>query len=70
MEKKYGRDVVDDLETRAGPYKWTREELNDLRVYYKGKIADLHNGIAPERIDQPLSMSSMFADLPRPDSLS
>lgn len=63
MEAKYGRDVVDDLETRAGPYKWTREELNDLRDYYKRKLADIRAGIPPERQGQPSSMSSMFSNL-------
>lgn len=47
MEAKYGRDVVDDLESIAGPYKWTREELESLRSYYRGKLNDIKAGIDP-----------------------
>lgn len=47
MEAKYGRDVVDGLESSAGPYKWKREELESLRGYYRGKIKDIEAGIDP-----------------------
>jgi len=47
MEAKYGRDVVDDLEAIAGPKKWTREELEDIRRYYRGKINDILAGNDP-----------------------
>lgn len=71
MLQKFGADVVNDLESREHESKkWTREELNDIRVYYRAKLADLHNGIAPECGNQSLSMSALWTDLPQPDSVS
>lgn len=67
LEAKLGRDGLDDLESIAGPYKWTREELNALKLYYKRKLADLRAGIAPA---QPhVSMSGVFAPLQRAEPL-
>lgn len=60
MEAKYGRDVVDDLEAIAGPYKWTREELEDIRRYYRGKINDILAGIDPNP-KKNTSVISIFA---------
>lgn len=69
MERKFGRDVVDDLEAIAGPKKWTREELDDIRTYYKTKLAELRAGKPPERPSQPISMSAMFGGLQPPENL-
>ena len=71
MLQKFGADVVNDLEAREhDSKKWTREELDDIRMYFRGKIADLHNGIAPERVNEPLSMSALWSDIPLTGSLS
>jgi hypothetical protein len=61
METKYGRSVVDDLEATAGPKKWTREELQELKNRYRSKIKDLQNGIAPPSAS--ISVLSMFGDI-------
>jgi len=60
MEAKYGRDVVDDLEAIAGPKKWTREELEDIRRYYRGKINDILAGKDPNP-QKDTSVISIFA---------
>lgn len=43
MEAKYGRSIVDDLEAIASQplKKWTRDELEQLKTYYKEKINGL-----------------------------
>ena len=71
MLRKYGSDVVNDLEAREKlTKKWTDDELADLRKYYTQKLRDLDNGIAPEYSNQPLSVSSLWSDLPLTDSVS
>lgn len=71
MLRKYGSDVVNDLETREKlTRRWTDDELADIRMYFKQKIADLNNGIAPEYSNEPLSVSSLWADVPLTDSVS
>lgn len=59
LEAKLGRAELDRLEASAGPYKWTREELNELKAYYKQKLADLQSGAPIELANQ--SVSEMFA---------
>jgi hypothetical protein len=49
LEKKLGRDGLDDLEASAGPKKWTREELENIKIEYKAKIKDAENGIFPDK---------------------
>lgn len=42
MLRKYGQEVVDELESREHlSKKWTLAELLDLEIYYKEKIAAL-----------------------------
>lgn len=42
MVRKYGQDVVDELESlEKTSRKWTLEELLGLEIYYKKKIAAL-----------------------------
>ena len=56
LEKKLGRDGLDDLEAADGPKKWTKEEIDELKLYYKRKLADLRAGIGPEPInDNPFA---------------
>lgn len=69
MLRKYGSDVVNDLEAREKVSKtWTDDELNDIKLYFKQKLADLEAGIEPET-HQPLSMSALWSDLPLTDSV-
>lgn len=58
LEKKLGRSGLDDLEANAGPHKWTRDELNELKLYYKEKIKRLEAGEAPETM--PTSVDDIF----------
>lgn len=70
MLRKYGPDVVNDLEAREKESKkWTREELLDVKSDYTQKLKDLHNGIAPVRGNEPLSMSELWGDLPLASSV-
>lgn len=68
LEKKLGRSGLDDLEASATSKKWTREELNELKLYYQQKLNDLRAGIDPTT-DPGLQMSTMFADMAESDSL-
>jgi hypothetical protein len=70
LEKKLGRSGLDDLEAIAGPHKWTRDELNALRDYYKAKLKDIRAGIPPTVANGPVDMQSMFSNLSTPDSVS
>lgn len=72
MLKKYGSDVVNDLEAREKlTKKWTDDEIKDIRDYYKRKLSDLRSGIAPDtRGNDPLSLSSLWVDIPLSDSVS
>lgn len=51
LEKKLGRERLDDLEARATSHKWTQEELVKLREYYKEKIKAIERGEDPR--EQP-----------------
>jgi hypothetical protein len=71
MEAKYGRAVVDGLESAAGAYKWTRAELEQLKRYYKDKINDCLKGRFPSpQTDSGLSMSEVFSDISEAHGLS
>lgn len=71
MLKKYGSDVVNDLEAREKlTKKWTDDELKDIRDYYKRRLSDLKAGIAPDTRNEPLSVSSLWVDIPLSDSVS
>jgi len=48
LEKKLGRDGLDDLESIAGPRKWDRSELNRIKDDYKKKIKAIEAGNPPE----------------------
>lgn len=74
MLRKFGEDVVDDLEAREfDTKKWTREELEEIRQYYREKLDDLHRGTLPStptRVgegDTGMEMSRMFKDLAASD---
>lgn len=71
MLRKYGSDVVNDLEAREKLTKtWSDDELADIKAYYKQKLKDLDAGIAPERFNEPLSVSALWSDIPLTDSVS
>ena len=56
LEKKLGRDGLDDLEAADGPKKWTKEEIDELKLYYKRKLADLRASIPPTTVaDNPFA---------------
>jgi hypothetical protein len=64
MIHKYGQGVVDELESREfEPKKWTIEELDELKKYYKEKIDAINRGEDPRQHDPGLDMSSMFSGL-------
>jgi hypothetical protein len=42
-----GRERLDDLEARAGPKKWSQDELRALQIYYKEKIKAIERGEDP-----------------------
>ncbi len=64
LEKKLGRSGLDDLEAIAGPKKWTREELTELKEYYNGKIKALQAGKTPGTESDPrLEVLEMFEDM-------
>lgn len=43
LEKKIGKENLEWLETDHAPYKFTIEEIKEIREYYKGKIKWLKN---------------------------
>ena len=47
LEAKIGRERLDALEASATTRKWSRPELEEIKLYYKKKIADIQKGIAP-----------------------
>lgn len=64
MEAKYGRAVVDELEELAGTYKWSRDELHELKQYYKDKIDGLtrRRSVFSEP-DMGIQVLDMFEDI-------
>lgn len=70
MLQKYGSDVVNDLEARESlTKKWTQDELREQREYYKGKLAELRRGVAPDIKPVAISMSELWAPFPLTDSV-
>lgn len=61
LEAKLGRNGLDDLEAGAGPKKWTRQELEDLKVYYKQKLKDLRQSPIVYATDIENPMLKLFA---------
>ncbi|UOF77988.1 lambda ning protein [Caudoviricetes sp.] len=51
MLRKYGEDVVNDLESREFESKsWTEEELIAIKEYYRDKIRRIERGEPPEEV--------------------
>lgn len=66
MLRKYGKDVVDDLESREFESKrWTVEELKEIRDEYRQKIARLERGEPPET-NPRLAVLDVFANMGKP----
>lgn len=42
---------------------WTREELEELKVYYRDKLNRIKRGVDPREGDTRLSVSDMFEDI-------
>lgn len=64
-----GRAGLDDLEALASSYKWSQEELSNLRDYYREKIKAIERGEDPRTASETVDMQSMFADIQPPDNL-
>lgn len=66
MLRKFGQDVVDDIESREFlTKKWSRDELVALKLYYGEKIKQINRGIDPRTTgNSGMEMSSLFQDLP------
>ena len=70
LERKIGREKLDELDAIPKDKKWTVEELKEIQQYYKDKIRELESGIPPAPLRDGLDMQSMFDGLPTPgDSL-
>ncbi len=70
MLRKFGKDVVDDLESREFEQKrWTVEELEDIRKYYREKIKKLERGEAPT-FGPRVAVLDMFASVGKPRDVS
>lgn len=72
MLRKFGQDVVDDLESREFvSKKWTREELLAIRKYYNDKIKRIERGERPTEVPDYSGMEvlDMFKDMAAPDSV-
>lgn len=55
LEEKLGRDGLDDLEAADGPKTWTKEEIDELKRYYKQKLTDIRSGIDPRQSENAFS---------------
>lgn len=68
MVKKYGQEVVDELMSRQyETKKWTRDELEELKKYFKEKIDAINRGEFPEPSgDISVSVSDLFHDVSEP----
>ena len=63
MLQKYGKDVVDGLESREfESKKWTREELENLKVYYRDKIKAIERGEPPKN-GPGMDLSDVLQDM-------
>lgn len=66
MLRKYGKDVVDDLESREfTSKKWTREELEAIRTDYRDRIRRIERGEQPPEVSNHsrVEVRDVFADL-------
>jgi hypothetical protein len=61
LEAKLGRSGLDDLEALAAPTKWTRQELNAIRDYYKSSNSTTSDPELLPSTNGPVDMQSMFA---------
>lgn len=68
MLRKFGQDVVNDIESREFlTKKWSRDELVALKLYYGEKIKQINLGIDPRTSgNSGMEMSDMFQDIPEP----
>jgi len=71
LEKKLGRSGLDDLEAAGHPYKWSQDELRELRSYYNDRITAIGRGEDPRTFpNQGMAMSSLFSNLRETGTLS
>jgi hypothetical protein len=63
-----GRAGLDALEARAGPKKWSQDELRELKEYYNAKIKSIGRGEPPQN-NSGMAMSELFEDLATPADL-
>ncbi|CAB4182752.1 hypothetical protein UFOVP1439_39 [uncultured Caudovirales phage] len=73
MLRKFGKDVVDDLESREfTTKKWTAEELKEIKKYYADKIKSIERGERPPELPDYSGMAvlDMFNDIPAPGQVS
>ena len=61
LEAKIGRPALDRLDAIPRDHTWTRDELEELKVYYKEKINAIERGEDPTS-DTGLGLSDMFKD--------
>lgn len=57
LEAKIGREALDHLDSIPKDHKWTRDELEELKVMYKEKIKKLEAGEFP---DEQTTLLSVF----------
>ncbi len=60
LEKKLGRKRLDALDASAGPRKWTRPELLELKSYYDNKIRRIRAGEDPRESNPRVEVLTMF----------
>ena len=72
MLRKYGEDVVNDLESREFETKrWSEEELLTIKEFYRDKIRSIERGERPTEVPDYSGMEvlDMFKNMATPDSL-
>lgn len=70
MLQKYGKDVVDDLEAlEFEPKRWTKEELQSIKEYYRAKIKDIERGVAPTSPSTGMAVLDMFESVGETNTL-
>lgn len=62
LERKIGRQRLDELDALPKSHTWTREELEDIRTQYREKIKQLESSVAPEG-NHGVAVLDMFSDL-------
>lgn len=63
LERKIGREKLDELDAMPREKIWTREELEELKVYYRDKLNRIKRGVDPREGDTRLSVSDLFEDI-------